>query len=423
MKTFWRLLALVALSVLGAFGWHWLSADPGYVLITFHGVAIETSLAIAVVLVVVLLVAGYFVLKLLRYPFRQWRRRRRRRARERVLEGIQASIEGRWERADRAFAKAARESEHAPTALLLAAQNATSAGASESAVRYLDKARQAGAESGFVIVECERLLAERRADEALALLDSSSAVDNPRALELRVFALIGVGRADDAQLVLPSLRKSRLREGESLVALERDISIATLSQADSGEQALQRWQSLPKAQRRDPAIAVALARRGIALGQSQNMVDPIEDLLDRQWNEELAGLYGFLQPKEPRKSIKRAERWLEAHPRSCGLLLSLGELCRREQLWGKSQDFLNRARDEESIALWECFAALWIDRGDHARAQQALQNALRLSRGQASEPVQALLPKAQEAVVVEERGSMGMPLLPKQDTSREFRWD
>lgn len=423
MRTFWTLLGLVALSMLGAYGWHWLSADPGYVLITLHGWAVETSLAIALVLVAVVLVALYAIFKVLRYPFRQWRRRRLRKARERVLEGIQASIEGRWERADRAFAKAAREREHAPTALLLAAQNAQRAGASESALRYLDKARRAGAESGFVIVECERLLAEGRADEALALLDSSNAADNPRALELRVFALIAVGRADDAQLVLPSLRKSRLREGDALLALERDISTASITQADSGEQALLRWQHLPKAQRRDPAIAVALARRGIALGQSQGMVEPIQDLLDKQWNDELAGLYGFLLPKDPRKAIKHAERWLEAHPRCCGLLLSLGELCRREQLWGKAQDFLNRARDEESVLLWECFAALWIDRNDHARAQQALQNALRLSRGEASQPVQALLPSAQEAVVLEQRGSMGMPLLPKQDTSREFRWD
>nr|WP_269749993.1 heme biosynthesis HemY N-terminal domain-containing protein [Pseudomarimonas arenosa] len=414
---------MVALSVLGAFGWHWLSVDPGYVLITLHGWALETSLAVALALAVLALALLYVLIKLLRYPFRRWRRRRQRKARERVLEGIQASIEGRWERADRAFAKAAREREHAPTALLLAAQNAHAAGANESALRYLDKARRAGAESGFVIVECQRLLGEGRAEEALALLDSSTAAGSPRALELRVFALIGVGRADDAQLVLPSLRKSQLREGESLIELEREVSMAIISQADSGEQALLRWQALPKAQRRDPAIAVALARRGIALAQSQSMADPIEDLLDKQWNEELAGLYGFLQAREPRKAIKRAERWLEAHPLSHGLLLSLGELCRREQLWGKSQDFLNRARDHESIALWECFAALWIDRGDHARAQQALQNALRLSRGESSQPVRALLPAAQEAVVLEQRGSMGMPLLPKEPTSREFRWD
>ena len=423
MRTFWMLLGLVALSVLGAAGWHWLSADPGYVLSTLRGWAVETSLVVAALLVIVTLIILRLLFKLLRYPFRQWRRRRLRLARERVLEGIQARIEGRWERADKAFAKAAKERAHAPTALLLAAQNAQRAGASESALRYLDRARQSGAESGFVIVEAERLLAAGNAEEALTLLDSSPAIDNPRALELRVFALIGVGRADDAQLVLPSLRKSKLREGDSLLALEREVSIATLSQADSGEQALLRWQSLPKAQRRDPAIAVALAQRGITLGQSTSMLGPIEDLLNKHWDEALASLYGFLQPAEPRKAIKQAERWLEAHPRSCGLLLSLGELCRREQLWGKSLDFLNRARDEESVTLWECFAALWIDRGDYARAQQALQNALRLSRGLSSQPVQLLLPASQEAVAVEQRGSMGMPLLPKQDTSREFRWD
>ena len=41
-----------------------------------------------------------------------------------------------------------------------------------------------------------------------------------------------------------------------------------------------------------------------------------------------------------------AERWLADHPRDARLLLALGRLCQRRQLWGKAQSYL-----EASLAV------------------------------------------------------------------------
>jgi HemY protein len=44
--------------------------------------------------------------------------------------------------------------------------------------------------------------------------------------------------------------------------------------------------------------------------------------------------------------IAHAEKWLHQHPRDEALLLTLGRLCREQQLWGKARSFL-----ETSIAV------------------------------------------------------------------------
>ena len=41
--------------------------------------------------------------------------------------------------------------------------------------------------------------------------------------------------------------------------------------------------------------------------------------------------------------IAQAEKWLEHHPRDGALLLTLGRLCRQQQLWGKARSYLEAA--------------------------------------------------------------------------------
>ena len=45
--------------------------------------------------------------------------------------------------------------------------------------------------------------------------------------------------------------------------------------------------------------------------------------------------------------IQQAEAWLEQHPSDPNLLLALGRLCRRQQLWGKARSYL-----EASLSVW-----------------------------------------------------------------------
>ena len=72
----------------------------------------------------------------------------------------------------------------------------------------------------------------------------------------------------------------------------------------------------------------------------------IEDFLDEQWDSSLVEAYGECEGGDVLARIAHAEKWLATHPRDAKLLLTLGRLCRRRQLWGKAQSYL-----EASLAV------------------------------------------------------------------------
>ena len=128
MMLFRRLLALLAIAILGAWAWQLLAQDPGYVLITLRGYSIETTLVVALAALLLFWIALRIVLWLLRLPFRHWKRRTRRIARERLAGGLVALHEGRWARAEKLLERAASDPALRLPALLGAARAAQARG-------------------------------------------------------------------------------------------------------------------------------------------------------------------------------------------------------------------------------------------------------------------------------------------------------
>ncbi|MGA9828478.1 MAG: heme biosynthesis HemY N-terminal domain-containing protein, partial [Rhodanobacteraceae bacterium] len=82
MRIWGAIFLLLALAVAAAFGWHWLAADPGYVLIRLRGVSIETSLAFALICMLVVWALLSLLLRVVRWPWGAWRRAAHRRGRD-----------------------------------------------------------------------------------------------------------------------------------------------------------------------------------------------------------------------------------------------------------------------------------------------------------------------------------------------------
>jgi HemY protein len=413
VKPYLQLLALLALALAGALAWGALSADPGYLLVSIAGWSVESTVVGALLLLIAAALLLRLLFALLRAPFRLWRRRRRTRARERLAGGVLALHEGRWKRADTLLRQAAGERSQQTAALLLAAQAAQQQGDRERQLALLGRLADADSASVRLIVDAEALLRDGRPAVANELLEAAaqSAALPPRALELRVQGLQAAGRAAEALALLPELRRSRVREGAALEALERTVAAAALQQAaNPGERELV-WNALARGLRVHPAVLAAYVRACRRQGSDDAGAAAIEAALGKHWDDDIAALYGQLAHGAPRSAIKRAEAWLAAHPASSGMLLALGQLCRREQLWGKAEEFLQRALAGRPAEAWEGLGELYIDRGDHGRAQQALRNALLAGRGEPTAPLRALLGHEREQPALEARTSMGLPRL------------
>lgn len=415
MTLFRQVLILLALAAIGALIWHWLALDPGYVLVTFRGWSVESTLVVAIALGVVIGVLLRVLMWLLRAPFVGWRRRQRRIARGRLADGLMALEDGRWAQADRLLGKAAREESLRLPALLAAHRAAHARGQAERASSLLADAGMAGGQTQARLINVEHLIARGQFASAAELLEHAAVSDSlsPRGLELRVQALVGAGRAAEALDLLPGLRSSKIREGEALLKLESNTIAAALLQTEGLGVLLARWKGLSKAQRKQAELIDAYASRAAALGDADEAATAIERALNTNWSETLARRYGGLAHGDRSVAIRRAESWLAEHPRSPGIQLALGDLCRAEQLWGKAEDYLLRALGGEQDAhVWEAMGELYAQQADDARARQAFANALRASRGEACDSVRRITRLAVEATVTEERSSMGVPRLP-----------
>lgn len=416
MRRLAGLLALLALALLGAWLWRIVAADPGHVMIAMRGWVIETTAVVALGALLLAMSALWLAVALLRLPWRYLARRRRHVARERLAGGLVALHEGRWHKAERLLTRAAIEPQHRLPALLGAARAAQSRGDTPRADSLL---AQAG-ERGDTLVAA--LLAARQHHRSgnqaaiTALFDAQPvAALPPRALELYLKALAATGRAAEALALLPALRASRVLEGEALAAEEARIIALALQQSTDARALASIWDGLSRQHRHHAPVVAAYARRAMDLGESEAGVSAVEAAMRKHWSPELAAIYGLLPRSGGKSPLKMAEGWLAEHPDDPALLVTLARLCRREQIWGKAEDYLQRALALGAGAeAWEELGHVHADQHRGTAAADAFAKALAAQRGERAHLriERTLREQIAESAVPELRSDMGMPLLP-----------
>lgn len=396
MNLFRNVLFWIVLALLGALAAQLLLADPGYVLVRYRGYDYETTFATVVLATVVGLVLLALAWKLLLLPFRSWRAHRDRRGRARLGEGLDALNRGHYERAEKLLAEAAADGDVAAGARLAAARAAIARGdhaAARAQLAALDESQAALR----AIALAELALEEHRPTDALVALDAPAAQPlPPRGLALRAQALAANGQAAQAYGLLGTLRQQQALPAARLDELQEQWAEAALLQADDANVLAERWESLPKSLRTEPAVVGAYATRAAALRWDEAATRAIEQALDARWDEGLAERYGTLPVGRIDARGVQAQRWLETHPASPALLLTLGRLARARGEWAHAEQYLHRA-----IALgagseaWEELGDGFATSGEDALAQQCYGNALRAARGDAVVALPEREPRAQ----------------------------
>jgi HemY protein len=119
---------------------------------------------------------------------------------------------------------------------------------------------------------------------------------------------------------------------------------------------LETFEAIPLEDRRQAEIALEGARLLNLAGRGRAAADAIEVALEANWDERLLDEYARTQALPVRERLERATVWLQFHPQDAALLRCLGQLCLREQLWGKARTYLQeslrlRAHPATSLAL------------------------------------------------------------------------
>ena len=330
--------------------------NDGYVLIVLPPYRVEIALNLLLVLLAGGFVLLYSVMRLVTGAVlmparvRQYRlARRREKAQSSLLAALEAYFEGRYARAEQAATQSIELGENARLSAIVAARAAHELRAYDRRDNHLARAAQGASEDDplRLVTQAELLLEERRPQDAAEVLKALPR-KHTAALRLELRAQQQTRQWDAVAGLVPELEKRGVFDAAQGGKL-RTHALAESLKRKGGDAALldEAWKKLTDAQKRETPIAAAAAQCYIALGRRQDAQSIIEASLESAWASELVALYPDAAGRDIVRQIERAERWLGANPRDAALLLALGRLCARQELWGKAQSYLEASLSVE----------------------------------------------------------------------------
>jgi HemY protein len=373
---------------------HFFLQEPGYVLLAYGSLSIETSLALFLLALVLAFFALYVLLRVLTRVWglpRGVRNLRQRRhaeiARRGLNQGLIEMAEGRWERAEKLLVRSAKHSANPLIHWLSAARAAQMQGAYTRRDHYLNRASQceAGSDVAVELTQAELQIAHGQHEQALATLNHLSELVPKHRYLLKLRARLHHQLKDSAALfaLLPELRRSHVLPESDLMEMENSAALDLLERAaKSGDLQATRqvWDDLARDARHRPVLVSAYARALVQLKEVEQAETLLRNTLKVTWDERLVRLYGTLPVENPARALETAEHWSKQHGGDASLLLTQGRLARRAQLWGKARAYLEssngiRPRPETCRELAELLEQM----GDNERAQAYYRDGLRLA--------------------------------------------
>ena len=359
-----RFLILVILLVLlvGAGLGTLINVDPGYVLLAWGDTSIEMSIWVLMLGIVLVYIAMSLSLRFiiaLNLPFRvlgNWQETSRiKRMQLQTRHGLLALADGQNMRAEKKFAELAPTTSQPIVVLPALATAMGRQGKIDEAGQVLNKlvAEFPGTQQLVHLKLAEISLYQGNDEKALNalqslhLLNPQHAEANQLLLDLLqrqqmwpelISLLLVVGSCN--QLSEEQLaQQQQLAYGRAFSASHRQDGSAVKSSLDQ-LQAL--WNKAPKSiTNHGPSIisyAKAMARiEGDSASKTETFIEQALKLL---WLDELVLEYAHLPLTDLQKSLTKAEAWQANAKDSAALQLTLGRLCRRLELWGKAQDYL-----------------------------------------------------------------------------------
>lgn len=350
-------------------------SDPGYLLIAFGNYTFETSLfALLVALVVI-----YGLIRVL-LLFLSWLNPMRlvsagkglsklgkSSARSNTVEGLLYLTRGNWQSSLNLLKKGMAEKDATVINYLAAAYAAYQLGDRNSWVELLEKAEQRfpTAHSTINYLKARLHFASGQLEQSLAVLEElkKHALNDRALLGLLKEVYVELDDWQNLEALLPNLEKNEILDKDDLELVRKRIFMEQLYAifhdgtgrvADNGEgmasvddatarstlEALQKkWKKAPSDYLKDEKIVTHYTDLLLQLNEGPLASKIIEDALSKQWNEALVNLYGQKDYGVSDRQLLVAESWLKPNPSDSVLLLTLGRISMRNQLWGKAREY------------------------------------------------------------------------------------
>jgi HemY protein len=408
MKRFFILLlaTLSGASILAAMTQH----DPGYIRISYGHWLLETNFWMGAALLILFIVVGYLIFRLWRLflasdaGMRGWFKHvGRRRAQNLTTKGLLAFAEGNWKQAQNYLMISAKKSDTPLINYLAAAQSAYEQGHEEETKTLLNQAWKStpGSDLAVGLTQAQLYLDNHKNEQCLATLLrlKKDYPQHPFLLKLLKVVYVRLGDWQQLSLLLPDLQRYRVVQGIEFDNLEIEIWNQLIKQTAqeikrhkgssfSSERLYQQWERIPAKLQKNVDLVFTYTAELISLGDGVTAGHLIRKTLNHRWNDKLVQLYALLPgltQTEPQhrhasyaEALITAENWLKARPNNAALLLCLGRLALRNQLWGKAKQYFeashNQHKTKETYAEL-CRLALYMGEKESS-AEYLLQGVL-----------------------------------------------
>ena len=396
-----KILFVFGALLIGALLVHLVQQDPGYMLIGFGDTTIEMSLALGgfifLMAGLLLLVTIKFIKGFFRVPksIHRWQSKRSSASQRKALtRGLTELAEGHWVDAERTLIRYAKSSDTPLLNYLSAARAAQHQGADDRRDEYIRLAHNAMPSANIAVglTHAELQLAHGQYEQALATLGLLKR-DAPRhdyVLKTLAGLYEQVGDWERLRELLPEIEKRKLLDSEKTKELKMRMAKSLLSQYAQQKDSAQirtLWHSLSKDLRQETDLVLHHAGCLNLLGEGREAEEEMRSAIRKNFSNELVYAYGLLESGDTAKHFSAAESWLKGNEQNPVLLLTLGRLAARNELWGKAKSYLETSLAiDERVETCKELAALLEKTGESAAAVAYYRQGLLLAKNDSPFP-------------------------------------
>jgi len=333
---------------------------PGYVFVVYQPWMVQMPFWFAALATFLFLLLFYFVvtsfdrIQLWWMRFKHWLQfRREHRAYSKTRHGLTTLIEGRWKKAEKLLLAGTNQSVEPLMNYLGAARAAHEQGAYDRRDMYLQKAYHIAPDADIAIgmTQAELELSQEHYEKAAATLNQllKQFPRHPGVLRLLEKVYVRSAHWKNLQNILPAMRKARVLTPEQYDQFEKNVACEILRTDGKTLEAVQQaYDALPRHLRKNPDVICAYVQRLIELKRPSDAAvnADIEELIRKAlkvgYQAELVAIYGTLPFTDVNKQLVIVGAWQKMYGPKPEILLTLGRLCSRVQLWGKAKDYFEK---------------------------------------------------------------------------------
>lgn len=364
-----------------------ITEDPGYAFFSYKHWSVEMPLWFSILLFIIILfllnsIQRFFdSIDIVWMRFKNWfQLRRKYQSYNKTNRGLIELVEGHWKSAESYLSEGAPQSDAPLINYLAAAIAAQEQHAYDKRDSYLSRAHQFAPKADVAIglMQSRLQLDQGQFEQALASLSYVLRIAPKHPVALKLLEKVYVHLADWGNLLtlLPRLFKAKLLTETEFLNMERHFYQELLLLSAKKHEGLREihhiWESIPKKIQKHPEVLCCYIK--LIIPYSEMALD-IEILIDRTirktWHKELVRLYGLLVSSDPKIQLTRAEVWLKQYNNQAMLLLTLGRLCMRCQLWGKARHYFEGSlKLEAQVDTYAEYGKLLEHLGENSAALQ-----------------------------------------------------